>query len=172
MCTLIAAGIHMTPVAAIPLSFVAEDPTSPLGECQADCDTDLDCEGDLVCYHRHAGFNTDIPAGCENNAVGDDKNRDFCYDRDAHYNYTAVHYGFAERFGATVNVCEGDCKFDSDCAGRLRCFQRESETDPLPTGCVGEAFEKRDYCYDAGYLEDPSNPPSMAPTYEGYVSFN
>ena len=160
MCTLIAAGIHMTPVAAIPLSFVAEDPTSPLGECQADCDTDLDCEGDLVCYHRHAGFNTDIPAGCENNAVGDDKNRDFCYDRDAHYNYTAVHYGFAERFGATVNVCEGDCKFDSDCAGRLRCFQRESETDPLPTGCVGEAFEKRDYCYDAGYLEDPSNPPS------------
>ena len=34
------------------IKFVGSDPTQTLGRCEGDCDTDEDCEGDLVCFQR------------------------------------------------------------------------------------------------------------------------
>ena len=90
------AGILTTPVAAmIPLAFVADDPAIPLGECEADCDTDADCEAGLVCYHRQAGFNEPIPVGCAASGVEADGDLDFCYDREGNFPHTAQHFGTA-----------------------------------------------------------------------------
>ena len=37
------------------------------------------------------------------------------------------------------NACEGDCDFDSDCAGNLKCYQRDSLMSSVP-GCTGETY--------------------------------
>lgn len=48
-------------------------------------------------------------------------------------------------------ICEGDCDSDDQCAGDLKCFQREGGQD-VP-GCSGgrESTSKTDYCYDPNY---------------------
>ena len=92
---LLVAGILTTPAAAVPLVHVGDSPTTLLGECQSDCDSDADCADGLVCYFRRSGFNEDIPPGCETSSAADGLNRDFCYDRDSNYPHTANHYGFA-----------------------------------------------------------------------------
>jgi hypothetical protein len=47
-----------------------------------------------------------------------------------------------------LGLCQGDCDRDSDCAGTLRCFQRNGGQD-VP-GCAGGAKDrsKSDYCYN------------------------
>jgi hypothetical protein len=41
--------------------------------------------------------------------------------------------------------CEGDCDDDSDCAGPLKCFQRD-DFESVP-GCIGGGKRAWDYCY-------------------------
>jgi len=43
-------------------------------------------------------------------------------------------------------LCEGDCDTDQECAGGLKCFQRDGYT--TPPGCDGLGEEAFDYCYD------------------------
>jgi hypothetical protein len=58
-----------------------------------------------------------------------------------------------------LGLCQGDCDRDSDCAGTLRCFQRNGGQD-VP-GCSGGSNEgsRSDFCYDPA--PDASKP---APT--------
>lgn len=54
-----------------------------------------------------------------------------------------------------LTQCQGDCDSDSDCAGNLKCWHRDNDTDPLPPGCsvTGDTpISWYDYCYD----DDPS----------------
>ena len=45
--------------------------------------------------------------------------------------------------------CQGDCDHDGECAGGLRCWQRNGWSDPMPTACYGAAPDDHiDYCYD------------------------
>jgi hypothetical protein len=46
-------------------------------------------------------------------------------------------------------VCQGDCDSDSDCAGGLKCMQRNGN-QPVP-GCVGSGFVGEDFCYDPNH---------------------
>ena len=47
------------------LEFLGWGPANrtALGECQGDCDSDDECEGDLVCFYNDA-FETNVPDGC------------------------------------------------------------------------------------------------------------
>jgi len=59
------------------LEFVAWSPDQPLKMCQGDCDTDADCEGDLVCLTRTGdGPDVQVP-GCEDD-VELPRSLDFC----------------------------------------------------------------------------------------------
>jgi hypothetical protein len=65
-----------------------------------------------------------------------------------------------------LGICEGDCDSDSDCAGSLRCFQRNGGQS-VP-GCDGGASDssRSDFCYDpnGGGGGGPSpTPPSPTP---------
>merc|ERR1712195_154754 len=50
---------------------------------------------------------------------------------------------------ANMQTCEGDCDSDSDCAGSLRCFQREAGRVAIPD-CANNADvpHNYDFCYD------------------------
>ena len=55
------------------------------------------------------------------------------------------------------SMCQGDCDDDSDCAGNLRCFERDNLA-LTPPGCSkqidGEATvdSNDDFCYDPNYV--------------------
>jgi hypothetical protein len=51
---------------------IVKNPTSPLGECEGDCNTNKDCSGNLICLQRNNGEN--IP-GCTGKV---NKRGDFC----------------------------------------------------------------------------------------------
>eukprot|EP01083_Nonionella_stella_P257314 880875_1 len=44
-----------------------------------------------------------------------------------------------------LSVCEGDCDYDNDCEGDLKCHQRNAG-DPNPPGCEGTPYIDFDYC--------------------------
>jgi hypothetical protein len=44
-----------------------------------------------------------------------------------------------------LGKCEGDCDNDGECAGNLKCFQRDGR-QPVP-GCEGLGNTGSDYCY-------------------------
>ena len=44
----------------------------------------------------------------------------------------------------TLQLCEGDCDRDADCAPGLKCFQRGG-LEPVP-GCSGTGISGWDYC--------------------------
>ena len=54
-----------------------------------------------------------------------------------------------------LNVCEGDCDNDSDCADGLMCFERAG-SEAVP-GCDGPGTDGKDYCYY------PGSPPTGSP---------
>ena len=63
------------------MSFVAWTPTEPLGNCQGDCDSDLDCAGNLECFQRDGDATVAVP-GC-NNSNQLDPSVDVCYNPNA-----------------------------------------------------------------------------------------
>merc|ERR1712048_1236123 len=44
-----------------------------------------------------------------------------------------------------LEMCQGDCDEDFECAGGLNCFQRDGH-EPIP-GCSGRGIRGFDYCY-------------------------
>ena len=48
------------------LEFLSWSPPELLQQCQGDCDMDVECAGDMICYHRTAS--APVP-GCENSDV-------------------------------------------------------------------------------------------------------
>lgn len=125
----------------------------PLGECLGDCDTDEDCEGDLICFQRDEG--EPVP-GCYGQY---ESNWDYCVQPEV-YSSTSAPVSTPAASTSLVVVgdngspssafplgkCQGDCDSDSDCAPGLICFQR-SGNDPVP-GCLGNDNTPADYCYD------------------------
>merc|ERR1719361_201550 len=49
---------------ATTLEHIDDDPTYTLNECEADCDIDDDCDGDLLCFQRDSDYTDYIP-GCD-----------------------------------------------------------------------------------------------------------
>eukprot|EP00581_Thalassiosira_minuscula_P031283 CAMPEP_0183763434 /NCGR_PEP_ID=MMETSP0739-20130205/9697_1 /TAXON_ID=385413 /ORGANISM="Thalassiosira miniscula, Strain CCMP1093" /LENGTH=513 /DNA_ID=CAMNT_0026001853 /DNA_START=121 /DNA_END=1662 /DNA_ORIENTATION=+ len=113
----------------------------PLGQCQGDCDSDKDCKGDLVCFDRDgATANAPVPHCSGYDDTGDD----FCTIRPSQ-----TYLAYMGNSGLPVNkfplqLCEGDCDRDSECAGGLVCFKRKGRT-PVP-GCEGTGVRGKDYC--------------------------
>jgi hypothetical protein len=135
--------------------FKADDngkPSSvfPLGECQGDCDKNSDCLGGLQCFKRP---NKEIVPGCP--GVGEDGTH-YCFREDL--KYVGDNGSPVDIF--PLRLCEGDCDSDLDCAGALKCFQRES-TEVVP-GCPGAGRTKKDYCFDDGSTAMVA-PPSDVP---------
>jgi len=50
-------------------------------ECEGDCDSDADCHGNLVCWHRD-GWDDLVPPGCRGDVHG--RLYDYCYDPNNH----------------------------------------------------------------------------------------
>ena len=66
-----------------------------------------------------------------------------------------------------LNVCEGDCDKDSQCAGDLVCFQRDANEEvPGCTGAVGESDKSSaDICIRLATDTDTASPSiSSSPT--------
>ena len=108
---------------------------SPLQLCEGDCDTDLQCADGLMCFQRN-GF-TPVP-GCLGSGKQD-------------YDYCIKKQPILKDYGASAHVnhsplqlCEGDCDTDAQCADGLICFQRNGLI-PVP-GCAGTGKKDYDYC--------------------------
>jgi hypothetical protein len=112
------------------LNSIAVDPTQTLQVCEGDCDRDSDCAPGLKCFERD-GL-APVP-GCSGTGIND---YDYCV-------YPVLNtIGYDPR--QTLQVCEGDCDRDSDCATGLKCFKRDA-LEPVP-GCSGAGKRYQDYC--------------------------
>ena len=131
------------------VELVGNGPTTavfPLDVCQADCDTNADCQGDMICFQRRGDEH--VP-GCNNDGIFGLANgiltlptEDFCIPEPPNM----LKFTGDEEVNGFYNECEGDCDSNSDCAGNLSCFQRDGR-EPVP-GCYGLGTSGRDYCYD------------------------
>ena len=54
-----------------------------------------------------------------------------------------------------LKACIGECDRDTQCATRLKCFQREN-TEAIP-GCTGSGRSEYDYCYDPSFPAPAKN---------------
>jgi hypothetical protein len=128
-----------------PVVQMAGDGKDGLSVCQADCDSNADCEGDLVCYQRSKWSMSSVP-GCSGNVneIGNG-GEDFCIVASASFAALAmVAIGLDG-----MQVCQGDCDRNSDCAGSLVCYQRSKGISLVP-GCRGDADDfgdgSEDFC--------------------------
>jgi len=118
-----------------------------LEECEGGCDTDDQCEGDLVCWQR-SSKRQNYPPGCSGHhphRKGDSTG--YCYDPDRRIE------AIQGEDPANLRECEGDCDSDKHCLGNLKCYTRVVD-DPLPPGCKGSSDQGYDYCYDNQNLVD------------------
>ena len=133
----------------LPVEMVVVDPNpvAPLGLCEADCDSDEQCLGDLICLQREksedvpgcAGIPRDYFDYCihpsslitgNSNAMDDSDN-------------PPVTTGNVEEPTTTIGVCQGGCQVDGDCKDSLLCFHRRF--GPVP-GCPGNTEDLTNYC--------------------------
>lgn len=111
-----------------------------LGVCEADCDSDRQCQEGLICLVRDEGSQT-VP-GCSGNAdlIGD-AGEDFCVlpPLQIHGNNNIT----------GLSACQGDCDSNNDCSGNLVCYQRSRGSSLVP-GCRGDPDAlgdgDEDYC--------------------------
>ena len=62
--------------------------------------------------------------------------------------------------GGNLKECEGDCDRNSQCEGRLQCYQRGTFIKYLPPGCKGQQFTSgHDFCFDPDKAGVNSMPP-------------
>ena len=123
------------------LNSIAGDPTSlPLAKCAGDCDNDSQCAGNLKCFQRD-GLES-VP-GC---AGGGTNQWDYCYDP---WDALKLDSIAGDPTNLPLARCAGDCDKDSQCAGNLKCFQRDG-LEPVP-GCAGGGTRAWDYCYDPSF---------------------
>jgi hypothetical protein len=112
-----------------------------LGLCGGDCDEDYDCLHGLVCLQREDSDGTLAVPGCLGTPeIG----VDYCVKAKDGELIEMADDGVPEE-NFPLGVCEGDCDYDSDCEGSLRCYQR-SDYEPVP-GCTGDGSDGSDYCY-------------------------
>merc|ERR1712127_441898 len=98
----------------------------PLGLCEGDCESNYDCEGDLICFHRQ-GLKP-IP-GCLGDGVS---GHDYCVTP-----APKLLNNFNKDPDFPLGLCQGDCDRNSNsCEGDLTCFQRDGYA-PVP-GCFGD----------------------------------
>nr|CAA67702.1 alpha 2 frustulin [Cylindrotheca fusiformis] len=140
--------------AEIPIVKMGEEPATPLGRCEGDCDKDSDCGSGLKCYQRTENFKA-VP-GCSGGAQ-DSSFFDYCV-------RNSDNFPVLSKVGANPGVplerCEGDCDSDSECASSdLFCFPRND--DVVVPGCRGGQSDdsKFDYC-----IRRVDAPPGVAPT--------
>jgi len=120
------------------------------GECEGDCDNDSQCAPGLVCSER-SGFEAVV--GCS----GEGGSRDV-FGKDVCVKPLVVEFVgnpcTSEFDSGLCEICTGDCDYDSDCAGDLRCAQRSkfNGVENVP-GCAwadGSDLirnENDDYCF-------------------------
>jgi hypothetical protein len=108
----------------------------PLQLCEGDCDNDRDCAGVLKCFQRDGLTGLTPVPGCSGSGIS---GYDYCI------------YPELEDFGwyppanqLPLQQCEGNCDDDGDCAGGLKCFQRDGIA-PVP-GCSSRGISGSDYC--------------------------
>jgi hypothetical protein len=125
-----------------------------LGECEGDCDKDIQCERGLVCFQR--GKKKKKVRGCS--GVPTDSN-DYCV-KPRENELVLMGDNGRPSNAFPLQACQGDCDSDSDCAGSLKCFQRDRR-EAVP-GCIGKGQRGKDYCYDPATVAPTSAP--VAPT--------
>lgn len=97
----------------------------------------------MECFFRPGGEETPVP-GCFGHGI---PGIDYCYNR---FSDSILRL---RRPRCTSNnpcsVCVGDCNFDNDCEGNLKCFHGTSRQDMTATpGCLHVVVPGLDYCYD------------------------
>lgn len=99
----------------------------------------------MRCYHREYPF-TAVP-GCTGAEWRDDTT-DFCYLPPDDAGPALVENDCEDAGGGACGLCQGDCDSDRDCAGTLRCYQRNYELTAVP-GCYGGEllYNREDFCY-------------------------
>jgi len=114
-------------------------PVAGIQNCQGDCNSDDECEGNLRCKQRFSG---EAVQGCPAGGKGETKATDYCYSRVA-LDAAGGTKGYRRRF----KNCYGDCDNNGDCLSG-RCQQRNHVKETIP-GC--ESFgagdlPTYDYC--------------------------
>jgi hypothetical protein len=129
------------------------DPSTLLGECKGDCDTDADCKGALACFHRNG---LEPITGC---AGQGQTSYDYCYDKSKSSLPKDTTFLKGSQIDPTHTLklgrCSGDCDSDADCRGTMTCFQRSGKA--LVPGCkkkdlwdysLGGGTSNWDYCVE------------------------
>jgi len=113
-----------------------------INQCQGDCDTDAQCASGLKCMQRNA---KEAVPGCNAGGTGDLSGHDYCYKIPAGSTTLMNFGGSAHTFGK-LNLCQGDCDSNSQCASGY-CFQRNTK-EPVPGCNQGGAGDLtgHDYC--------------------------
>ena len=107
----------------------------PIQVCEGECNSDDDCDGNLVCFIRRA--NEPVP-GCSGTIS-----------RSTNVCIRPVTPESRLYPGTGYSLCEGDCNRDADCASGLFCHFRSNWEDT--PGCTGSGFVTSatdDICYD------------------------
>merc|ERR1712000_376321 len=102
------------------------------------------CASGLKCLQRNA---KEAVPGCKAGGAGDVNTYDYCYKLPAG-STTLVDFGVSAHTMGRLNMCQGDCDANSNCASGLRCFQRNGK-QPVP-GCNAGGVNGWDYCYNPG----------------------
>jgi len=106
--------------------------------CEGSCENDGDCAGDLVCCRRDEfGEDAINGLGC---AGKSQHGANYCYHNRPNAELAIVRDSGANCGPGQCTACQGDCDDDSECAGNLKCFQRQA-FEPVP-GCTGRGIEK------------------------------
>lgn len=130
-----------------------------MAQCEGDCDEDSDCAEGLVCKKREYG--QAVP-GCSG---WNFPQFDYCYDPNCDEGLPPLDSSFGNHGSQDMPLCSGDCDEDADCAGGLKCFQRDGLE--LVPGCRGRGVPTFDYCYNSTGTETTAAPtaaPTTAPT--------
>ena len=106
------------------------------------------CDWGLICHYRV--WNEAVP-GCTGVPI---TGEDYCIKPTDPLQLVIM--GDEDEGTFPLQMCQGDCDDDSDCAAGLTCMERNGIQE-VP-GCVGAGESGHDYCYNAG------NPVTPAPT--------
>jgi hypothetical protein len=136
------------------------------GLCEGDCDIDEDCADGLFCFMKESGVAT-VP-GCD----GFDTSRtDYCilntHKTLANSAEPPILFAYLKNPPDIANLplqlCQGDCDSDADCANDLICYEKPS-TEILVPGCSGISTTRTDFCIEPKALIADTSIPSKKPS--------
>jgi hypothetical protein len=120
----------------------------PCEICEGDCQTDDDCKGTMLCFHR-SNQAQQVP-GCFGKGIGGiTGGENYCYDpkspviKGSNTTDTALSSPGCSKEKPCA-VCQGDCDNDDECAGDLVC-QQKAGPGSVP-GCLGFDNSGTDFC--------------------------